>query len=386
MDRIDEFLQERKEQGLLRVLRPANFKKNRMVTIGDKKYIDFSSNDYLALAGHPKLKEAATKAQEGLGTASSASRLLSGDLSIHHSLEKKIARFKGKEDALLFNSGYQANIGIISALCKRGDAIFADKLSHASIIDGALLSGAMLFRFSHNDPVHLEFLLKEKAGRFKNSLIVTEGVFSMDGDIAPLKSLVALKEKYNCEIMVDEAHATGVFGENAGGVVQKEGLTDRTDVIMGTFSKAMGSFGAYVACSTKIKEYLVNTARSFIYSTSLPPSIVAANIASLDLIREEPFRGKKLLENADYFREALRKRNFTVKGSSQIVPLIVGNSQKTVKMSNGLQKKGYWVLPIRPPTVPKGESRLRFSLTLNHTKEIVEKLINDICEVSNLSI
>lgn len=381
MERIEEFLEERNQKNLLRVLRPANFRKEGKIYFKDKEYIDFSSNDYLGLSSHSELKNATKKAAEKFGTSASASRLLSGDLEIHHRLEKETAAFKGKESALVFNSGYQANVGIISSLYKKGDAIFSDRLNHASIIDGILLSGARFFRFHHNDLEHLESLLKTERHNFKNSLIITETIFSMDGDRPLLKKLVNLKERYNCEIMVDEAHATGIFGKNGSGVVEEEGLTDKIDFIMGTFSKALGSFGAYLACSKRIKDYLINSCRSFIYSTALPPSVIAVNLASLDLIKKEPFRRKRLLKTADYFRNELQRKGLKTKSPSQIIPLIIGDSQKAIKISQRLQKKGYWIRPIRPPTVPAGESRLRFSLTYHHTKDILERFIDVICEI-----
>ena len=219
METIEKFLKEASEEGLLRKLRPAASRRNGRIRFGDKKYIDLSSNDYLGLSSHPKMIEAAKKGAEMYGTGSSASRLLSGDLEICHELEDRIAKFKGKEKALIFNSGYQANVGILSALYGEGDVIFSDKLNHASIVDGLMLSRARFFRFSHNDATHLEMLLAKERPKFKNALIITETIFSMDGDSPDLKSLVALKEKFNCALMVDEAHATGIFGESGSGVV-----------------------------------------------------------------------------------------------------------------------------------------------------------------------
>ncbi len=381
MDRVEKLLVQRKDNGILRVLRPVDLRKNASIYRDGRKLFDFSSNDYLGLADHPKLKEASKRAIEGLGTSSSASRLLSGDLEIHHELEEKIALLKGKESALVFNSGYQANVGTISSLYKAGDAVFCDRLNHASILDGISLSGARLFRFLHSDVNHLESLLKKQAGKFKNRLIVTETIFSMDGDRPPLKQIVSLKEKYNCKIMVDEAHATGVFGRDGSGVVAEEGLADRVDLIMGTFSKALGSFGAYIAGSRKMIEYLINTCRGFIYSTALPPSVIAANLTALKLLKTEPFRRKILLENAAYFRSELASRGFEVRGSSQIVPLIVNDTDKVVAMSEYLREKGYWVLPIRPPTVPVGESRLRFSLSYCHDRPNLKNLIEQIEQI-----
>lgn len=379
--RIEKLLEERKKDNLLRVLRPASLRKGGKIYLNANEYLDFSSNDYLGLSGHPRLKETSQRAIQQLGVSASASRLLSGDLEICHKLEERVAILKSKEAALVFNSGYQANVGIISSICKKGDVVFSDKLNHASIIDGIILSGARLFRFLHNDLNHLEVLLKSHRHKFEECLIITETVFSMDGDRPPLKELVVLKEKYNCKIMVDEAHATGVFGENGAGVVEEEGLAEEIELVMGTFSKALGSFGAYLACSGKMREYLINSSRSFIYSTALPPAVIAANIASLDLIQDEPYRRKMLLENADFFRRRLQKYGFEVKGSSQIIPLIVSDTKKALELSQELQKRGYWVFAIRPPTVPLGEARLRFSLTYYHNKEVLERLINDICDI-----
>lgn len=384
MEGIREFLHEREQAGTLRVLQPVSRKGEGFAYFENRKYIDFSSNDYLCLSSHPRIKKAAQDALGFAGTSSSASRLLGGDSDLHHALEEKIACFKGKESALIFNSGYQANAGIISALYGREDVVFSDRLSHASIIDGIVLSRAKLFRFQHNDAGHLEYLLKSARHRFKNALIVTETVFSMDGGRPPLKDLVDLKESYNCRLMVDEAHATGIFGDNGSGVVEEEGLTENVDLIMGTFSKALGSFGAYVAVSKEIKEYLVNTSRGFIYSTALPPYVISANIASLDIIKEEPFRRKMLLESAEFFRRSLRRRGLEAGGASQIVPLAAGSIRRAVSMALSLQERGYRVLPVRPPTVRPGEERLRFSLTYCHKKEMLERLIDDICEVSNV--
>lgn len=346
-----------------------------------KEYIDFSSNDYLGLSSHPRLISSAKKAMDEFGVSSSGSRLLSGDLELHHQLEEKIAQFKNKDSALVFNSGYQGNLGIISALYKKGDSIFSDRLNHASIIDGILLSGARLFRFHHNDIGHLETLLKKERAGYRKALIITETVFSMDGDKCPLKDLVRLKEKYNCEIMVDEAHATGIFGSNGSGVVEEKGLSSQVDFIMGTFSKALGSFGAYLAAPKKVVIYLINTCRSFIYSTALPPGIISANLESIKLIEEEPGRREKLLESSRYFRDALKTNGFDVKGDSQIIPVILGDNIRVVEFARRLRERGYWVLPIREPTVARGEERLRFSLTYYHTKEILQKLIDDIREI-----
>jgi len=372
---IKEFLRQRKEEGLLRKLKPASARRGCVISFDGKEFIDFSSNDYLGFSRHPRLIEAGKKALDEFGASSSASRLLSGDLLIHHQLEEKTARFKRKEAALVFNSGYQANVGIISALYGKGDCVFSDRLCHASIIDGIFLSGAKHFRYRHNDSSHLELLLKKERGKFKRALVITETVFSMDGDRALLGELVCLKEKYGCQLMVDEAHATGIFGKNGSGVVEEEGLEKKVDFIMGTFSKALGSFGAYFAASQEVKEYLINTCRSFIYSTGLPPAVIACSLEALDLVKELPERRQALLKRAQYLRAALKEKGFQAKGDSQIVPVVTGEAAQAVALAEKLRLEGYWVLPIRPPTVPRGQACLRFSLSYFHEEEIIKRLI-----------
>lgn len=378
MEGIEEFLRKRTNEGLLRVLRPASCRKGGKIYVGDRGYIDFSSNDYLGLSSHPKLIAAAKEALTKYGAGSSASRLLSGDLDIHHELENAVARLKNKESALIFNSGYQANVGIISSFCGTGDAIFCDRLCHASIIDGIFLSGARLFRFRHNDTGHLEDILKKERGGFKNILIVTETIFSMDGDRPDLKALIDIKARYGCNLMVDEAHATGIYGTSGSGVVEEEGFSKEVDYIMGTFGKALGSFGAYLAASKSDIDYLINKCRSFIYSTALPPAIVSANLASIKLLSEEPYRRVKLLESAKFLRGGLKAKGFDVRGNSQIIPLVTGDNERTVAFADFLKEKGYWVMPIRPPTVPEGESRLRFSVVFEHDISVLERLFDDI--------
>lgn len=378
---IETFLTTREQEGLLRKLHPFSSRKKGVIYFQDKEYLDFSSNDYLGLAGHPLLTGAAQRALQKFGVGAAASRLLSGDFEIHHQLEENTAKFKNKESCLVFNSGYQANLGILSALYNKDDVIFSDRLNHASIVDGIILSGARFCRFRHNDLNHLEILLKKERNKFKKALLVTETIFSMDGDRPDLKALIALKEKYHCQLMVDEAHATGIYGQNGSGIVEEEGLAENIDLIMGTFGKALGGFGAYLAAAKKTITFLINTARSFIYSTALPPVIIAANLASLEIVKNEPERRKNLLASAQYFRQLLKNKGFIVPGSSQIIPVIIGENQKTVQLAQSLRKKGYWVLPIRPPTVPQGEARLRFSLTCNHQNDTLKRLTNDICSI-----
>ena len=374
MERITDFLKKRRTDGLLRTLTPATARGNGMIVRGGRRLLDFSSNDYLALSNHPALKHAAIEATKAWGTSAAASRLLSGDLTIHHELEDAVAAFKEKEAALVFNSGYQANVGIISALCGKGDAVFCDRTGHASMLDGIALSGAKLLRFAHNDADHLEQLLDKHAGSFRRRLIVTESIFSMNGQAAPLSTLADLAGRYDCLFMVDEAHATGIFGENGSGRVEQDGLTDRVDIIMGTFGKALGSFGAYAACSEPMKQYLLNTCRSFIYTTALPPSVMAASLAALHVVRTEPFRRRELLEHAACFREALASAGLHGTGDGQIVSVVIGDAARTVALSEALETQGFYACAIRPPTVAPGGSLLRFSLCYDHKRDDLERL------------
>ena len=374
LSKIHHYLEKQKAETLYRFLRPIQKRQGNQIFIGGKEYFDFSTNDYLGLSNHPLMAQAASMAAETSGTGGTGSRLLGGNLSLHEELEEKIAYFKGKPKALVYNSGYQANLGILSSLCSSGDVIFSDRLNHASIMDAIRLSGAELFRFRHNDSNHLESLLKKHRGKFKGSLIVTETVFSMDGDLCPLSDLTDLKEKYDSLLMVDEAHATGVFGKNGEGFVSEKGLESKVDLIMGTFGKALGSFGAYVASETEIIDYLINTSRSFIYSTSLPPPVIAANLKALEIVREEPLRRQSLLANATHLRQALAKKGIDFRGESQIIPVIIGDNLKTVQLSEILKEAGFWLLPIRHPTVPRGEARLRISLTAGHDPALVNRL------------
>lgn len=375
--RIKKALEERKKDGLLRVLRTAEHSGPGMIRVDGREYVDLSSNDYLGLASHPDVLRAAREVSSTVFGAG-ASRLMTGTGKLHAALEEKVAAFKGKPAALVFNSGYQANVGVISALMTREDVIFSDRLNHASIVDGIKLSGAKLVRFRHNDIAHLQELLKAQRGGYKSAMVITETVFSMDGDIAPVKDMIRLKKEHGCILMVDEAHATGVFGETGAGTVEDLGISDEVDIILGTFSKALGSFGAYVAVSRDMRDYLVNTCRSFIYSTALPHSVIAANMAALDLVKGEKHRRHELLGNAAFLRKTLREKGFEVRGESQIIPVIIGDNHKTVRLSDALKEKGYWTTPVRPPTVPLGEARLRISLSFDHGRDVLERFVGDI--------
>jgi len=376
-ERIKQFLEERARAGLLRELTEVESLPGGRVLAGGREYINFSSNDYLGLSCHPDIIKAVRETAAPV-FGSQASRLMTGSTASHHRLEEEIARLKNKRAALIFNSGYHANVGVISALCGKGDVIFSDRLNHASIVDGIKLSGARLFRFRHNDMDHLGRLLSRERAKYNGTLIITETVFSMDGDRAPIADIIRLKKKHNCMLMADEAHATGVFGKSGGGLLADEDAGGDTDIVMGTFGKALGSFGAYVAVSKAIRDYLVNACRSFIYSTALPVPVINANIAALDIVRRNPAPRTRLLAEAEYFRNRLKDRGFRAGGRSQIVPVTIGDAADTIRLAAYLKRMGYWVTPVRPPTVPEGTARLRLSVTSNHGRDLLDKFVEDI--------
>jgi len=382
MDRLN-WLENRRQSGNLRQLTPVKRMQDGTLQLagGTQKAVfhDFSSNDYLALSLHPDLIAMSRKYLEMFGTGAGAARLMSGDLTMYHELEKKIAELKGQEAALLFGSGYLANCGIIPALVGRQDVLFCDRLNHASIYDGCRLSRARLLRFQHNDLNHLEDLLKSKRGTGE-ALIVVESIYSMDGDRAPLKELIFLKEKYGCLLMVDEAHATGLFGPNGGGVIEEEGISSQVDLAMGTFGKALGSYGAYVAASGSIIDYLINRARPFIYSTALPPAVIGASIAAIKIVRNQPELRQKLFEKVDLFKAILTVGGLEGLGASHILPVLVGESAVAVRLAEELRRKNIFVTAVRPPTVPEGTARLRFSITLHQKNSVLKETAATVLE------
>ncbi|MCK5116189.1 MAG: 8-amino-7-oxononanoate synthase [Candidatus Aegiribacteria sp.] len=328
--------------------------------------LEFSSNDYLDLAGHPLLKEASVRAIELYGSSVAASRLMSGNISLHEELEKRLARLTGMESALLFGSGYLANIGLLSSITSRDDLVFSDRLNHASLVDGALLSRAGVLRYRHCDTDHLEYFLANRTSR-GDRFIVTDSLFSMDGDIAPLRKLEELSLRYNCNLIVDESHAIGVFG-NGGGICRESGIKPHT--LIGTLSKALGSYGGFAAGSADLIEYLINRARTFIYSTGLPPAAPAAALKALDIIESQPECGRKLLSMASDFRGMIEPTGYsTAPSESQIVPVRVGENRDAVAFSEYFNRNGISAVAIRPPTVPAGTARIRFSVTLRHSRK-----------------
>ena len=386
--KADSFIQpellELKRASLYRSLRSVAGQQGPVLFVDGREVLNFSSNNYLGIANHPELAAAAKAAIDRYGCGTGASRLISGNMTLHEELECKLAEFKGTEAALVFNSGFQANTGILSTLAGEGDLILSDALNHASIIDGCRLSRAKTVVYAHSDLDALEAAIKQ-AARFRRTLIVTESIFSMDGDEAPLAGVVELAERYGAMVMVDEAHATGLFGATGAGVVAKLGLGDRVLVQMGTLGKALGGFGAYVAGSNALRELLINRCRSFIFTTSLPPAIMAMAVAAIDLIKREPERRHALWNNCQNLTAGLRALRFHVGvTSSPILPLTIGDAAKCMNFSEQLLKRGIFAQGIRPPTVPPGTSRLRITLMATHTREHIERALKSFEEVREL--
>lgn len=381
MDYLKRELEELEKQGLFRTLRLVNGPQEAKIVIGGKSLINLSSNNYLGLSNNKRLKNAAIDAIRKFGVGSGASRLISGNMLLHKKLEEKLAQFKKTDAALVFNSGYSANLGVITSLAGKGDIIFSDKLNHASIIDAIILSRAEFRRYPHKDIKNLELLLK-KYNIFRRRLIVTDTVFSMDGDLAPLPELAYLAKKYNCLLYIDEAHATGILGKTGKGALEYFGIEDDAIIQMGTLSKAIGVFGAYV-CGTKILiDYLINKARPFIYTTALPVSVCAGAITALDIIENDGLLRHRLCENIKFFRQALRSFGFQISDDpTPVIPLLIKDAVKTMEFSRRLFSKGVFVQGIRPPTVPAGTSRLRITIMATHKKKDLEFALDKIAKI-----
>ncbi len=381
---FDEELAQRlttlREQGLHRELRRVDSPAGTRIRIGGRTLLNFSSNDYLGLANDPRLKRAAIRAIEKFGAGSGAARLVCGSLAPHHELEETLAHFKGTEAALSFSTGYATALGTICALLGKSDVIVLDKLVHACIVDAARLSGAKIRVFAHNDLEDLERILKWTRGktrlthRASRVLIVTESIFSMDGDAAPLREMVALKEKHGAWLMVDEAHATGLYGKNRRGLAEKSGVSERIEIQMGTLGKAVGAAGGYICGSRELVDFLVNRARSFVFSTAPVPAAAAAATAGIRLIRSKvgAQRHGQLFERIDELTShpALRTSHF----KSAIIPILIGDETKTVAASAALREGGIFVPAIRYPTVARKQARLRVTLTAAQTTEDIHLL------------
>ncbi len=347
------------------------------ITVAGREVVCFCSNDYLSLAADPAVIKAATDAIVKWGVGSGASRLVSGTSSLHVELEQALADFKCTESAVVGSTGWMANQIAISALVTSGDLVLADKLNHASILDAVKISGAKLRTYAHSNTDRLRNLLQTHRSRYRRCLIVTDSLFSMDGDLAPLGDLVALKHEFDAQLLIDEAHATGVLGSSGRGAAELAGVEDQIDATVGTLSKAIGSLGGFVAGPGVLIEKIRNKARAFIYTTALPPALCAAAIESLRIIRQEPDRRQRVLSMASDLKEALARAGFAASDSqSQIIPVIVGGAGEALRMSEQLLSAGFLVPAIRPPTVAPGTSRLRVSVCAGHTPEDTAGLVD----------
>jgi glycine C-acetyltransferase len=381
-------LDELKQKGTYFRLRILEDEQAPVCTYDGKRVINLASNNYLGLTNHPKLREAATDAIRKYGVGSGAVRTIAGTMKIHMELEEKIARFKNVEACVVFQSGFTANAGTVSSILGREDFILSDELNHASIIDGARLSRAKIKVFRHKDIDHCEELLKEVQKEPGRKLIITDGVFSMDGDIGPVPALCDLAEKYGAIMMVDDAHASGVLGRNGRGSIDHFGCHGRVDVQVGTLSKAIGALGGYVCGSRDLIDYLYHRARPFLFSTSHPPSVAATCIAAFDLLEQEPERIDRLWENTRYFKAELAKLGFDIGGvttpasETPITPVIVGDGGATMAFSKALFEEGLMATGIAFPTVPEGKARIRTIMTSEHTREELDQSLDTLHRVA----
>lgn len=368
-------LEQRKQQNLYRARRVVSTPQGVEINVDGKPLINFSSNDYLGLANHPEVVESFKNAANKFGVGSGSAHLICGHSASHHALEHELAEFTGRERVLLFSSGYMANMGVITALVGRGDHVFEDRLNHASLLDGGLLSGARFKRYPHNNTAVLQQKINNAEGR---TLIVTDGVFSMDGDLARLPELAILAEKNNAWLMVDDAHGFAVLGKKGGGVVEHFGLNQQqVPVLVGTLGKGFGTFGAFVAGSEVLIETLIQKARSYVYTTALPAAVAEATRSSLKIIISDDWRRERLKHLIAHFQRGAKQIGLPLMVTeTAIQPLLIGSSQKALEVSNVLLKKGFLVSAIRPPTVPKDQARLRITLSANHQEQQIDQLLD----------
>ena len=378
---LGEQLNELKQKGTHFRLRVLEDEQAPVCTFDGKKVINLASNNYLGLATHPKLRQAAIEATKKYGVGSGAVRTIAGTMKIHMELEEKIARFKNVEASVVFQSGFAANAGTVAAVLGKDDFIVSDELNHASIIDGARLSRATIKVFRHKDTAHAEELLKEVADKAGHKLLITDGVFSMDGDIAPLPALCDLAEKYGAIMMVDDAHSSGVLGRNGRGTIDHYKVHGRVDIQVGTLSKAIGALGGYVCGSHDLIDFLYHRARPFLFSTSHPPSVAATCIAAFEVLEEEPERIEKLWENTRFWKKELGGLGFNIGGvntpasETPITPIIIGDGALTMEFSRELFKEGVMGTGIAFPTVPEGKARVRTIMTATHTRDELDQAL-----------
>jgi glycine C-acetyltransferase len=381
-------LDDLKQRGTFFKLRVLDDEQGPVCTYDGKQVINLASNNYLGLCDHPKLREAAIAATEKYGVGSGAVRTIAGTMRIHMELEEKIAAFKGVEACVVFQSGFTANAGTVSSILGKEDFILSDELNHASIIDGARLSRAKIKVFRHKDTAHAEELLKEVQNEPGRKLLITDGVFSMDGDIGPVDKLCDLADKYGAIMMVDDAHASGVLGRNGRGSVDHFHCTQRVDVQVGTLSKAIGALGGYVCGSRDLIDYLYHRARPFLFSTSHPPSVAATCIAAFDLLESEPERIERLWSNTTYFKQQLADAGFDVggkttpKSETPITPIIIGDGRQTMEFSKALFDVGLMATGIAFPTVPEGKARIRTIMTSEHTRQQIDQALEILTSVA----
>jgi len=374
-------LARRRAEGLLRERLSLESAQGAEVLVGGQRLIAFCSNDYLGLANDPRLVEAMQRGAARWGVGSGASHLVSGHMGVHEELEEALAAFTGRARALLFSSGYAANLGVSAALLGRGDAAFEDRLNHASLLDGALLSGARLVRFAHGDAAALDARLQQSAARRR--LVAVDGVFSMDGDSAPLEDIAAVAERHGAWLQVDDAHGFGVLGANGGGSVEAQGLDPgRVPVLMCTLGKALGCAGAFVAGSRELVETLVQHARTYVFTTAMPPALAAAALEGLRIVAAEPWRRATLRARIEQFRRGARELGLSLLPSlTPIQPLVLGEPATALAWAEALRTRGLLVPAIRPPTVPKGSARLRITLSATHTESQVGRLLEALAEL-----
>ena len=369
-------LDELRRKGLFREMKRIDSAQGPVVNIDGREVILLSSNNYLGLATHPEVIKAQIDALREFGTGSCASRLISGNMNLHEELERRIAAFKHEESAIVFSTGYMANLGTISSLVGEGDLVICDKLNHASIIDGVRLSRARLRTYPHKNLRKLKDIL-EKEKWYKKKLIITEGVFSMDGDIAFIPDLVKLSTEFNAILMVDDAHATGVLGQTGRGTCEHFNVKTGVDIQMGTLSKAFGLLGGYITGSSSLTEYIRNRARSFIYTTGLPPTIAAGCIKAIEIAEKGEDLRKRLWRNATKMRRALKELGFdTMESETQIIPVLTGDVSNTMRMAERLFEMGVFAPGVRPPTVPKNKCRIRVSIMATHKDAHIDKVID----------
>lgn len=376
---LSETLQQIEKAGLKRSLRPLTPLGPTRALHDGREVVLFCTNNYLGLTHHPRVITRVQEALQAYGSGSGAARLISGHTPLYEALEEAVARFKGCARALVFPSGYTVNIAVIGALAGRKDVVFCDRLCHASLLDGCLLSGAKLVRFRHNDPDSLRWLLARHTGRRR--FLITEGVFSMDGGTAPLRELYELAEKNSLTFIVDDAHGTGVLGPGGRGTVAAQGVPAEKLVLTGTLSKALGSLGGFVAGSALLIEYILNCARPFIFTTALPPASVAAALAALEVLEEEPALLDRLWKNVDRLHAGLATLGYTVPKTSPIIPLVLGSPERAAGASDRLLRRGYYVPAVRPPAVPAGTARLRITVSAAHTAAEIDGFIEALKEV-----